>query len=58
MAIVLWCTLFGTHGVLGAYPSNDAALEVIDLYKYALVDQLLGIPAAPNSNSAADTDSG
>ena len=42
--------------VPGVYPSNDAALEVVNLCKFPLVDQLLGILATPNSNGAADTE--
>lgn len=41
--------------VLEVYPGNDAALEVVDLCKLSLVDQLLSILTTSDPNGAADT---
>lgn len=48
---------FGTHNVHNAeaYPGNNATLEIVDLCKLSLVDQLLGVLATPDPNSAACT---
>lgn len=49
-----FCRVFDHFGVLEVYPSDNTALEVVNLGKDPSVDKLLGIFATSDSNGTAD----
>lgn len=49
-----FCWAFNHFGVLEVYPSDNTALEVVNLGKDPSVDKLLGILATSDSNGTAD----